>query len=384
MLSFRTIKTEGRARAGVLSTPHGEVATPVFMPVGSAGSVKGVTPDQLRAAGVQMVLANAYHLMLRPGAQTVARLGGVGAMMGWDGPTLTDSGGYQVFSLGRLCKIDEDGVTFQSHIDGAQVRLTPAGTVETQRLLGADVIMQLDECPPAEAPKDQVAAVVRRSATWARRCKAAWDAAERQSAGPGRHPQALFGIQHGGVFTDLRAQSAAALVELDLPGYAIGGLSVGEPHEAMVSVLEATDEQFPADRPRYLMGIGEPRDILQAVLRGVDMFDCVLPTRNGRNAQAFTWTGRVHLRNARFTEDTRPLAAGCECYTCRNFSSGTLRHLFSAREMLGPMLVSIHNLHFFAEFTSAIREAIAAGDLNARTKQWTAAMYAEKDKDEDQ
>ncbi len=374
MFSYRLEKTDGKARLGRLATPHGEVATPTFMPVGTAGSVKGLTPDQLRAAGTQMVLANTYHLMLRPGPEVVAALGGLHRLMAWNGPILTDSGGYQVFSLAHLRRIDDEGVTFRSHIDGDEVRLTPQRAVEVQQALGADVIMQLDECPPGKAAKDQVAAAVRRSSEWARRCAAAWRRAGGKSAQG--HEQALFGIQQGGAFADLRAHSAAALVELDLPGYAVGGLSVGEGYEQMCGVLDAIDSQLPADRPRYLMGVGEPRDIIAAVIRGVDLFDCVLPTRNGRNAQAFTWAGRMRLRNARWAADARPLDEGCDCYTCRNFSRGALRHLFQAGEMLGPTLVSLHNVHFFARFMAAIRRAIAAGNLVDVSGDWLTAMDA--------
>ena len=388
MLSFDVLQTDGSARLGRLTTAHGQVATPVFMSVGTAGSVKGLTPDQLRATGAQMVLANAYHLMLRPGAETVARLGGLHTMMGWDGPILTDSGGYQIFSLAHLRNIDDDGVTFQSHIDGAAVRLTPARAVEIQGLLGADIIMQLDECPRGKASKDEVADAVRRSVEWAGKCKEAWETAAvkspsalgASSTGEAENRQALFAIQQGGVFADLRAESAERIVQLDLPGYAIGGLSVGEGHEAMTNVLDGIDQQLPSGRPRYLMGVGEPRDILAAVVRGVDMFDCVLPTRNGRNGQAFTWAGRVRLRNARWAEDTRPLDETCDCYGCRNFSRGTLRHLFQAGEMLGPTLVTIHNLRFFHQFMLAIRQAIASGRLRRQGRQWLAAMY---DKAED-
>ena len=405
---LRIDKTAGKARLGSLSTPHGAVRTPAFMPVGTAGTVKGVTPDQLKAAGVEMVLANTYHLLLRPGPETVAGLGGLHAMMAWDGPILTDSGGYQVFSLADLRKIDDGGVVFQSHIDGSPVQLSPRRAIEVQRMLGADVIMQLDECPPSGAPREHVAGAVRRSAEWARQCKAEWrgeaprhghpahaSQGHLANAGNGRrsrdhgqdardthgqdghatHYQALFGIQQGGTFADLRAESAARLVELDLPGYAVGGLSVGEGHEAMVGVLDAVDGQFPADRPRYLMGVGEPRDILAAVLRGIDMFDCVLPTRNGRNAQAFTFEGRLRLRNARWASDRRPLEESCDCYCCRRFSRGTLRHLFAAREMLAATLVSIHNLRFFSRLMEAVRGAIASGTLEADAPRWIEGMY---------
>jgi len=368
MFAFEVKQTDGKARLGRLVTGHGAVDTPVFMPVGTAGSVKGVTPEQLRAAHIQMILANTYHLMLRPGAETVARLGGLHPMMAWDGPLLTDSGGYQVFSLAHMCKVDDSGLVFQSHIDGARVKLEPERAVEVQRLLGADVIMQLDQCPPADAPKEHVAEAVRRSADWAARCKAEWLAGDSGA-------QALFGIQQGGVHLDLRAESARRLVELDLPGLAIGGLKVGEGRQAMMEVLAAAGEQLPADRPRYLMGVGEPREILAAVSRGVDMCACVLPTRNGRNAQAFTWTGRVRLRNARWNDCADPLSPACNCYTCKNFSRGAIRHLFMAKEMLGPTLVTIHNLRFFADLLAAIRRAIAEGNLGEKSQEWIAGMY---------
>jgi len=368
MISLEIRDTDGRARAGVLTTPHGDVQTPVFMPVGTAGSVKGVTPEQLRAAGSQMILANAYHLMLRPGADVVGRLGGLHAMMGWDGPILTDSGGFQVFSLAHLRRIDDRKVVFQSHVDGSEVELTPRKCIEIQRTLGADVIMQLDECPPGDADRDHVARAVDRSCAWAAQCKEAWLESPRDA-------QALFGIQQGGVYEDLRARSAERLVELDLPGYAVGGLSVGEGPDEMARILDGIDSQFPADRPRYLMGVGEPRDILAAVQRGIDMFDCVLPTRNARNSVAFTWTGRLRMRNAQWTADASPLDHRCNCYACRNFSRGTIRHLFGAKEMLAATLVTIHNLHFFAEFMSAIRSAIADGSLAQKAGLWISQMY---------
>ena len=381
MIGFHLTQTLDRARCGVLETAHGKVPTPVFMPVGTAGTVKGVTPDQLRAAGARMLLGNTYHLLLRPGAETVAALGGLHVMMAWDGPVLTDSGGYQVFSLAHLRSIDDDAVTFRSHVDGAEVTLSPERAVEIQQLLGADVMMQLDECPSGQASREEVAAAVRRSVEWARRGKRVWESADRRCSprlsthSESAWPQALFGIQQGGTFADLRAESAARLVELDLPGYAVGGLSVGEGSEAMVDVLDAAAQQFPADRPRYLMGVGEPRDILAAVVRGIDMFDCVLPTRNGRNGQAFTWQGRLRLRNSDCAQDATPLDAACTCYACRHYSRGTLRHLFMAKEMLGPTLLTIHNLHFFAQFMAAVRQAIADGDLADRSRSWLAEMY---------
>ena len=364
---------DGKARTGLLHTPHGDVPTPAFMPVGTAGTVKGVTPDQLAATGATMILANTYHLMLRPGAEVVAELGGLHRMMAWPGPILTDSGGYQVFSLAHRRTLDDDGVTFQSHIDGSEVELTPARCVEIQHLLGADVVMQLDECPPGDAERDTVAAAVDRSADWARLCRDAWDARERLTALA--EPQALFGIQQGGAFRDLRARSAERLVELDLPGYAVGGLSVGEGHAAMCDVLDDVDDLLPTETPRYLMGVGEPRDLLAAVARGIDLFDCVLPTRNGRNAGAFTWNGRLKLRNADHARDSSPIDPDCGCYACRNFSRGTLRHYFQAGEMLGPTLVTLHNLHFFADFTAAIRAAIEAGELEQRSAAWLRRLY---------
>ncbi|MHC4981955.1 MAG: tRNA guanosine(34) transglycosylase Tgt [Planctomycetota bacterium] len=377
MFSFELLETDGSARMGRIATPHGEVRTPVFMPVGTAGTVKGVTPDQLRTAGVQMVLGNTYHLMLRPGAETAAKLGGVHKIMGWSGPILTDSGGYQVFSLAHLRRIDEEGVLFRSHLDGAEAKLTPQLAAEIQHKLAADIIMQLDECPHAKASKDHVAQAVRRSAHWAGVCKKVWEAAGRKSLA-GDY-QALFGIQQGGVWPDLRAESAERIAALDLPGYAVGGLSVGEGRKEMLKVLDEVDKQLPSDRPRYLMGIGEPRDLLEAVRRGMDMFDCVLPTRNGRNAQAFTFGGRIRLRNARWAEDTDPLEVDCDCYTCRNFSRGALRHLFMAEEMLGPVLATIHNLRFFTRLMEAIRSAIAEGRLAEAAKKWIAQMYARED-----
>jgi queuine tRNA-ribosyltransferase len=376
MFGLEVHTTDGKARTGVLRTPHGDVPTPAFMPCGTAGSVKGVTPDQLRATGTEMILANTYHLMLRPGSDAVAELGGLHRFMAWDGPILTDSGGYQVFSLAQRRRVTDDGVLFQSHVDGAEVNLTAERCMQVQAELGADVVMQLDECPPADADRAAVVAAVDRSARWAARCREAWLARERLSAGGGE--QALFGIQQGGVHADLRAESARRIVELDLPGYAVGGLSVGEGHRPMCEVLDDVDGLLPADRPRYLMGVGEPRDILAAVARGVDMFDCVIPTRHGRNAQAFTFDGRIRLRNAAFARDGAPLEDDCPCYACGHFSRAALRHYFLAGEMLGPTLVTIHNLTFFARFMEGIREAIAAGRLAGLADKRLARMYREE------
>ncbi|MFP4355597.1 MAG: tRNA guanosine(34) transglycosylase Tgt [Phycisphaerae bacterium] len=373
MLSIQLQATEGKARRGELTTSRGQADTPAFMPVGTAGSVKGLTAHHIAETGSQILLANTYHLLCRPGPETVAELGGVHKMMAWEGPMLTDSGGFQVFSLSDLRQIDDQAVTFKSHVDGSTIRLSPARAVEVQRHLGADIMMQLDVCPPGQAPREEVAAAVDRSADWARLCLDAWQEADRRSVHG--HDQALLGIQQGGVHLDLRAESARRLVELDLPGHAVGGLSVGEGHEAMKNVLDEIDSQLPADKPRYLMGVGEPRDILQAVLRGIDMFDCVMPTRNGRNAQAFTWTGRLRLRNAHCTDDSGPIEADCACYACRNYSRGTIRHLFMAREMLGPILVTIHNLHWFADFMAAIRQAIEDRQLTAKAETWMQQLY---------
>ncbi len=372
MFEFVVHHTDGKARAGLLRTDHGSAETPAFLPCGTCGTVRGVTPDQLRAARVQMLLANTYHLLLRPGPDVVEELGGLHRFMAWGGPLLTDSGGYQVFSLAAMRRVTDEGIIFRSHLDGSALELTAERCIEVQAQLGADVIMQLDECPPAGASRRELAAAVERSAAWARRGKARWEALGR------RGRQALFGIQQGGTDGELRRRSAAEIVALELPGHAIGGLSVGEGHEAMLAVLDEIDSQLPADRPRYLMGVGEPRDILAAVGRGVDMFDCVLPSRNGRNGQAFTSTGRLRLRNSAFTRDGRPLDPACPCYTCRNFSRAALRHYFLAEEMLGPTLTTIHNLAFYAQLLSAIREAITQGDFQTKAATWLKQMYGEE------
>ena len=328
MFGFSIINTDGKARRGILRTAHGEVPTPVFMPCATYGAVKGITPEQLRSAGVKMILANAYHLLLRPGVETIVELGGLHKFMGWDGPILTDSGGYQVFSLSNLRKVTDEAVVFQSHIDGETIELTPEKCIEVQIALGADIIMQLDECPPADADEKQVARAVERTVNWARRCKETW----LKSGNP--TSQALFAIQQGGTSLTLREKCIEALKKLNFPGFAIGGLSVGEKHEEMAAVLETVDDSFPSDKPRYLMGVGEPRDILLGVSCGIDMFDCVLPTRNARNAQAFTWSGRIRLRNSTYTRDARPIDEKCPCYTCKNFSRGTLRHYFQILSLI--------------------------------------------------
>ncbi|MCX5674361.1 MAG: tRNA guanosine(34) transglycosylase Tgt [Planctomycetota bacterium] len=342
---------EGGPRVGRLTTPHGAVETPAFIPVGTKATVKGVRPETLREIGVEMVLANTYHLALRPGAETVRQLGGLHAVMGWDGPILTDSGGFQVFSLAGLRQVTQDGVTFRNHIDGAEMTLTPETVVAVQNELGADIIMALDVCPPYPCPRPDVEEAVRLTIDWAARSRAAHRRAD----------QALWGIIQGGVERDLRQRCAAELVAMDFPGYAIGGVSVGEGHDRLREVLGWTAPLLPADRPRYLMGVGEPRDVVAAVAAGVDLFDCVLPTRNGRNACAFTFEGMIRLRNEVFKTDRRPIEEDCDCPACRRFSRGVLRHLFAAGEMLGPILLSIHNLRFFMRFFGRMRQAVREG-----------------------
>ena len=351
MFGFRVEKHDGRARAGRLTTPHGEVETPLFMPVGTAGAVKAVTRRDLLDLGAQIVLANTYHLMLRPGEDLVSGLGGLHGFTGWTRPFVTDSGGYQVFSLAGLRQLTEEGVVFQSHIDGTSHRLTPERSIEVQQKLGADIAMVLDECPPHAAPRDAVAEAAARTTRWARRSKDAHARAD----------QWLFGIVQGGVDVVLRERSAAELAELDFPGYAIGGLSVGESKRDMWRVLEQLDSLLPADKPRYLMGVGTPEDILEAVARGVDMFDCVLPTRNARNGQLFVRQGRISIRNARFRSDPLPPDPSCSCSTCAFASRAYLRHLHLAREMGAATLMTIHNLAHYMGTMRGARQAILVG-----------------------
>ncbi len=355
MLRFEIASRElaGRARTGSITLPHGVVRTPAFMPVGTAGTVKGVWPQQVRDSGADILLGNTYHLCQRPGAELIASFGGLHRFMGWDGPILTDSGGYQVFSLAELNKITADGVTFRSHIDGQWIHLGPESATRIQNLIGADIIMAFDQCPPADAERSIVAAAVERTVRWAGECK---QAHQRQA------DQALFGIVQGGIHHDLRASCADRLMELDFPGYAVGGLSVGDTHEQMVEVLDELTPRLPSDKPRYLMGVGMPRDILAAVRAGIDMFDCVLPTRNGRNAYAFTATGAIRFRNQQYRDQEGPIEPGCPCPSCRQFSRAYIRHLFSAREMMGPILVTVHNLWFFQRFMARLRDLIPKGD----------------------
>ncbi|MFO0889665.1 MAG: tRNA guanosine(34) transglycosylase Tgt [Isosphaeraceae bacterium] len=341
------------ARLGRLETPHGELETPAFMPVGTQATVKGLTPDQVAAAGTRMLLANTYHLALRPGEEVVAAMGGLHAFMAWDGPILTDSGGFQVFSLSDRNRISDHGVAFRSHLDGRLLELTPERAVQIQEALGADVAMCLDHCPALPAGRDEIGEAVDRTIAWAIRCREAHR----------RGDQSLFGIVQGGSHADLRGRCAEALIALDFDGYAVGGVSVGESREEVKKALEVTTGLLPADRPRYLMGVGRPQDMLMAVATGIDLFDCVLPTRNGRNATCFTGRGQVKLRNAAHARDPRPIEEGCDCLACRRFSRAYLRHLFLAKEMLGPILASIHNLAYLHRLTRSIREAIAAGRL---------------------
>ncbi len=339
------------ARLGRLDTAHGSIDTPVFMPVGTQATVKGLTPDLIRGTGTRMILANTYHLALRPGESVVAALGGLHEFMAWDGPILTDSGGFQVFSMAERTKLTESGVAFRSHLDGSLLDLTPERAIQIQHDLGADVAMCLDHCPALPASKDTIADAVGRTIRWAKRCKEVHN----------RPDQALFGIVQGGSHADLRQECSQALVEMNFDGYAIGGVSVGESREDVRRALEVSTPFLPEDKARYLMGVGRPQDILDAVACGIDMFDCVLPTRNGRNATCLTDTGPVKLRNASHRLDPGPVEDGCDCLACLNFSRGYLRHLFIAREMLGPILASIHNVAYLQRLTRRIREAIGAG-----------------------
>ncbi|MEZ6065941.1 MAG: tRNA guanosine(34) transglycosylase Tgt [Planctomycetaceae bacterium] len=348
------------ARAGLFSTPHGDVPTPAFMPVGTKGTVKGVWPDQLRQLGAQMLLANTYHLALRPGPEVVADLGGLHAIMHWDGPILTDSGGFQVFSLAGMRTLERDRVVFRSHIDGSLLDLTPEKAVRIQEALGADCIMCLDECPPHDAPRDALLRAVDRTTRWAALCR------DSQQRGD----QALFGILQGATDRELRERSAEGLLPLDFPGYAIGGLSVGEAPADMYDTLDFTVPLLPAQKPRYLMGVGRPIDIIEAVIRGVDLFDCVMPTRNARNATAFTSVGRVKLRNRQHQRDTAPLDPNCDCPCCTQFSRGCLRHLFLSDEMLGPMLLSVHNLAHYQRLVRDLREAAISGNVLAFREEY--------------
>ncbi|MGB0681426.1 MAG: tRNA guanosine(34) transglycosylase Tgt [Magnetovibrionaceae bacterium] len=355
-LDFNLIGTSGGARLGRLETAHGPIDTPAFMTVGTAATVKAMRGEEVRATGAQIILGNTYHLMLRPGADRIERLGGLHSFMNWDLPILTDSGGYQVMSLAEMRKITEDGVRFRSHIDGSYHDLTPERSIRIQHQLDADITMAFDECTPFPAEEKVARESMELSMRWAGRSKDAF--VDRDGYG-------LFGIVQGGVYPNLRAESAAKLIDIGFDGYAVGGLAVGEGQDLMFSTLEATTPHLPQDRPRYLMGVGKPDDIIGAVARGIDMFDCVLPTRSGRTAQGFTWRGPVNLRNARHGEDPRPLDEACPCSTCRNHSRAYLHHLIKADEILGLMLLTTHNVSFYQQLMQAIRSAIAQDRFEA-------------------
>ena len=356
VFQFAVKKTHGAARTGEIATPRGTIRTPAFMPVGTAGSVKAMLPQSVRQTGADIILGNTYHLMLRPGAERIAMLGGLHRFMAWNGPILTDSGGFQIMSLSKLRKITEDGVRFSSHIDGSAEFLSPERAMEIQALLGSDIQMVLDECPAYPATEAEIEKSLALSMRWAKRSKAAF------KRGDG---QACFGIVQGGTFPHLRRRSAEELIAIGFDGYAVGGLAVGESQAAMFDTIDATAPHLPADHPRYLMGVGKPDDIVGAVLRGVDMFDCVLPTRSGRNGQAFTWKGPINLRNARHADDASPLDSDCRCPACREYSRAYLHHVVKAKEIIASMLLTWHNLTFYQDLMRALREAIAAGTTDA-------------------
>ena len=352
--------TDGFARSGTIAMQRGEIRTPAFMPVGTAATVKAMKPEAIRETGADIILGNTYHLMLRPGAERVAKLGGLHRFMNWDRPILTDSGGYQVMSLSELTKVSEEGVAFASHLDGSRHMLSPERSMEVQRLLDSDIVMAFDQLVPAAATRDQAAEAMERSMRWARRSRDGFDSGGEHAA-----KSALFGIQQGGLDQQLRKASADALIDIGFDGYAIGGLAVGEGHEAMCAVLDYAPGQLPDDKPRYLMGVGKPDDIVEAVRRGVDMFDCVLPTRSGRTGQAFTADGPINIRNARFAEDQGPLDQECGCPTCANYGRAYVHHLVRSGEILGAMLMTEHNLSFYQRIMQGLRDAIREGRFAA-------------------
>ncbi|MDE3123790.1 MAG: tRNA guanosine(34) transglycosylase Tgt [Paracoccaceae bacterium] len=366
---FQVQGRDGKARTGVITTPRGEIRTPAFMPVGTAATVKAMLPESVRATGADILLGNTYHLMLRPTAERIDRLGGLHRFMNWERPILTDSGGFQVMSLSALRKMSEEGVRFKSHIDGSEHFLSPERSMEIQRLLGSDIVMCFDECPALPAPEEVVAKSMRMSMRWAQRSRDAFG---------DRPGHALFGIQQGGVTQELRAESAEALVRIGFDGYAVGGLAVGEGQEAMFGVLDYAPGMLPEDKPRYLMGVGKPDDIVGAVQRGIDMMDCVLPSRSGRTGQAFTRRGVVNIKNARHMDDPRPLDEDCTCPACRGYSRAYLHHVFRAGEIISSMLLTWHNLHYFQELMAGLRGAIAEGRLDAFVAQFH-ALRAEGD-----
>jgi len=374
VFTFEITAQDGAARAGWMETPHGRIETPVFMPVGTRGAVKALRHQELEEAGAQIILGNTYHLFLRPGDVAVERLGGLHRFIGWPGPMLTDSGGFQIFSLGERCVVREEGAQFRSHLDGSLHLLTPERAVEAQARLGSDIAMVLDECLAYPATADTAAASLRRSVRWARRCRERL-LQIREAGSPSVNPgQAQFGIIQGGTFDDLRRESVEATVDIGFEGYAIGGLSVGEPSEEMYRVVGETAARLPADQPRYLMGAGTPEDLIEGVARGVDMFDCVMPTRNARNGQLFTSRGRLNIRNARFAFDESPVDPDCRCYTCRHHSRAYLRHLFIAGEMTACTLNTLHNLTFYLDSMRRIRDAIAFRSFETFKREFLASV----------
>jgi queuine tRNA-ribosyltransferase len=363
--SFTIAATDGMARTGSIVMERGEIRTPAFMPVGTAATVKAMKPQDVRSSGADIILGNTYHLMLRPGASRVARLGGLHRFMGWARPILTDSGGYQVMSLSELTKVSEEGVSFASHLDGTRHMLSPERSIEVQRLLGSDIVMAFDQLVPATATREEAAAAMERSMRWAKRSRDEFDRGGEHAA-----RAALFGIQQGGLDEGLRKSSADALIDVGFDGYAVGGLAVGEGHGAMCACLDYAPGQLPEDKPRYLMGVGKPDDVVEAVRRGIDMFDCVLPTRSGRTGQAFTADGPLNIRNARFGEDQEPLESGCPCPTCTKFERAYVHHLVRSGEILGAMLMTEHNLWFYQRLMQGLRDAIAAQRLDQHASQF--------------
>src|SRR5437868_14666809 len=363
--AFTISAADGAARTGVIAMRRGDIRTPAFMPVGTAATVKAMRPEEVRASGADIILGNTYHLMLRPGAERVAKLGGLHKFMGWERPILTDSGGYQVMSLSELTKVTEDGVSFASHLDGTRHMLAPERSIEVQRLLGSDIVMAFDQLVPATAMRDEAAAAMERSMRWAKRSREEFDRG-------GEHAEraALFGIQQGALDEGLRRASAEALIDIGFDGYAVGGLAVGEGQEAMLGCLDFAAGMLPPDKPRYLMGVGKPDDIVEAVMRGIDMFDCVLPTRSGRTGQAFTADGPLNLRNARFAEDEEPIEPGCPCPACSTFSRAYVHHLVKSGEILGAMLMTQHNLWFYQRLMQGLRDAIAAQRLQPFAREF--------------
>jgi len=359
--SFDLAATDGKARTGTIHTPRGDIRTPAFMPVGTAGTVKAMLPENVRATGADILLGNTYHLMLRPTAERIANLGGLHKFMNWERPILTDSGGFQVMSLSDLRKMSENGVVFKSHIDGSEHEITPERSMEIQRLLGSDIVMCFDECTPHPSPEDVALKSMQMSMRWAQRSREAFG---------DRPGHALFGIQQGSVFKGQREESAAALTEIGFDGYAVGGLAVGEGQEVMFEVLDYAPDMLPADKPRYLMGVGKPDDIVGAVARGIDMFDCVLPSRSGRTGQIFTRRGVLNIKNARHRDDPRPLDEACTCPACRNYSRAYLHHVFKSQEIIASMLMTWHNLHYYQELMAGIREAIDASCFDKFTNDF--------------